>query len=184
MSSNSNSGIKILVAGSSRFQQEGFVDAVLTSFNRVIQVDSIICGQQQGTDKMVRRWADINKVRCVDFDLPNHDQLELSFFEPSRKVPQELLMHDPVFVTGIRRIQSLAPSMILSLPNPEGQLGATARCLESMGKMLQLTTFNGYELYQKMMKNPIINNNPVILNQRTRFSTTVTQPTPARAPRM
>lgn len=154
MSENkSKKGIKLLVVGSTRFQKIGFTHAVLDMFERVLNFESIYCGHTPGTDQFVRSWAKEKKISCLDFSIPNHDQMEINFFDPQRKIPESLLLNDPLFQTGYKKIQSIAPHAVLLLPNQAGELGATADCVARMAHLLNICPYNGKVLLDKMLQN-------------------------------
>lgn len=154
MSENkSKKGIKLLVVGSARFQKVGFTHAVLDMFERVLNFESIYCGNTTGTDQFVRAWAKEKKVSCLDFSIPEHDQLEINFFDPQRKIPESLLRNDPIFQAGYKKIQSIAPHAVLLMPNQAGELGATADCIARMANLLNICPYNGKILLDKMLHN-------------------------------
>lgn len=150
MSENNSNGMRILVAGSRRFNQPSFVHEVLSTFNRSFNIGSVVTGPFSGTDEITRVWSKENGIKCEQMQIPEHERMELSFFDARRSIPKSLLTTDPLFSRGYQKMRDSGANVLLVIPTPDGVLGPTCACLERMAGIINMPVFNGATLLRSL----------------------------------
>lgn len=140
-----NDGIRVLVCGSSRFQDKGFVFGLLNGFASHFDISAIISGPFSGADQIAKEWAKENGVPYELVSIPSGDRMELAFFDETRNIPDLVVRNDPMFRKGYERIRDSAANALLIIPTPEGRLGPTSACLKRMADMVDIECIDGAE---------------------------------------
>jgi hypothetical protein len=141
--------LRIIVCGSSQFQDADFAFRLFDSVQRMLEhgslrVGTVISGEFDGIDKLARRWAETNGVRHETMQWTMADEVSHSFFD--REMPEQVLMRHPAFKQCAQAIQRAQVDAMALFPSADGRLGCTARNLRLVAGALELDTFSADEI--------------------------------------
>jgi hypothetical protein len=137
-------GLRVLVCGSTNFEDRRFVFGMLQGFAASFDISAVMSGPFSGSDSITREWCSENGVRYEPVNIAQGDRLDLAFFD-DRKIPQAIMENDPVMRKGFEKLRDSGASVMLLIPRPDGQLGATCSCLRRMAEMVEIPVINGAE---------------------------------------
>ena len=141
---STNDGMRVLVCGSSNFEDRRFVFGMLQGFAASMDISAVLSGPFAGTDDIAREWCAESGVRYEPVSIAQSDRLDLDFFD-DRPIPAALMHNDPVMRKGFEKLRDSAASVLLLIPRPDGQLGPTCACLRRMAEMVDIPVINGSE---------------------------------------
>ena len=138
-----NDGIRVLVVGSHRFQDQSFVNSMLNGFANHFDISAILSGPFSGTDTYAREWAKEHGIAFEPVNISPNERMELKFFDAEREIPELVLRNDPMFQRGYEKIRDSGATVVLAIPNPEGDLGPTCACLKRMASVIGIECIDG-----------------------------------------
>jgi hypothetical protein len=141
--STHNDGIRVLVCGSHRFEDRHFVFGMLNGFASNFDISAIISGPFSGADQIAKEWAKERGVPYESLNLPESDRMQLNYFGPERPLPLLVMKNDPVYRKGYERLRDSGATVLLAIPNPEGELGPTSATLKRMAEMIDIPCVDG-----------------------------------------
>lgn len=147
--SNKN-GLKILICGSSNFDDSTFVCGLLDKLQEKVgheNMGSIISGPFSGTSKFAREWAKDNKVQYISHNFFNDTTYEL-FDE--KAIPEFVINSDPIFLKEKDNLMSYGVNMVIPFPNRTGKYGVTTSNILRLSQSMGLKVLPGEEAYQKI----------------------------------
>lgn len=160
--SHENDGIRVLVCGSSRFEDKGFVFGLLNGFAAQFDISAIISGPFSGADQIAKEWAKENGIPYEPISIPSADRMELAFFDETRQIPDLVVRNDPMFRKGYERLRDSAANALLVIPTPDGKLGPTSACLKRMADMVNIECIDGAEAMQAISRRMLAANQPCV----------------------
>jgi hypothetical protein len=156
--SHENDGLRVLVCGSSRFQDKGFVFGLLNGFANHFDIAAILSGPFSGADQIAKEWAKEKGIPYEPINIGAADRMELAFFDDHRQIPELLVRNDPMFRKGYERLRDSAANALLVIPTPEGKLGPTSACLKRMADMVNIECIDGAEAMQAISQHMVAAN--------------------------
>lgn len=144
---SSRDGLRLLVCGSRRFEDQRFVWSMLDTLDSELRLGCLITGSFSGADSHARSWAETHQARLETFTPPDSSLLASAFFEADRAIPDRLIASDPRFRKARESLQRLAPQALLTIPDPDGHLGPASSMLARAAASLGLPVINGAEAF-------------------------------------
>lgn len=141
--STDNDGIRVLVCGSHRFEDRHFVFGMLNGFASHFDISAVISGPFSGADQIAKEWAKERGIPYEPLNLPESDRMQLNYFGPERPLPLLVMKNDPVYRKGYERLRDSGATVVLAIPNPEGELGPTSATLKRMAEMIDIPCIDG-----------------------------------------
>lgn len=129
----------VLVAGSERFEDRGFVIGLLDQLQvsliekHGIRIGKVISGNFTGASLFARQWAEENDIKYESKDFFPKDSLN-SFYN-TEKLPEAVLLHHPAFKKAMDELIQSGTNILMAFPNPENQLGITTTNLVQLAEM-------------------------------------------------
>lgn len=148
--STPSDGLRVLVCGSGQFNNYRFVYGMLNGFRDQFDLSAILSGPFSGPDEFARQWCSENNVPYERVQIAGAERLNLAYFDESRELPPAVVARDPMFRKGFEKLRDSAANVVLLIPRPDGQLGATCACLKRMAKMVNIPCIDGSEAVQKV----------------------------------
>lgn len=145
-------GIRVLVCGSSRWEDRQFVHSMLAGFASQFDISAILSGPFSGADEIAKNWAKERGIPYEPVNIGDSERMQLSFFDETRDLPELLVRNDSMFRKGYEKLRDSAPTAVLFIPNPDGQLGPTCACLRRMADMVDIPCINGAEALQAVAR--------------------------------
>ena len=142
-STTENDGIRVLVVGSNRFQDHRFVHSMLNGFANHFEISAILSGPFSGTDQFAREWAKERGIAFEPVNISPNERMELNFFDSDREIPELVLKNDSMFQKGYEKLRDSGATVVLAIPNPDGDLGPTCACLKRMASVIGIECIDG-----------------------------------------
>lgn len=133
-----NDGLRVLVCGSQRCIDKGFVFSLLNGFAAGFDISAVLSGPFSGADEIAREWAKERGIAYEPVHIADSDRMQLTYFDESRALPEGVLKHDSMYRNGFARLRDSGASVVLIIPNPEGVLGPTSACLMRMSAVIEI----------------------------------------------
>jgi hypothetical protein len=142
---DSQDGLRVLVCGSQRFEDKSFVFGLLNGFDQHFHISAVISGPFSGADEIAKEWAKEHGIPYERINIADTERMKLAYFDSGRDIPPLALKSDPMYRKGFEKLRDSAASVVLAIPNPEGELGATCACLKRMASMINIECIDGSE---------------------------------------
>lgn len=152
--------MNLLIAGSSKFEDEKFVHGTLDAFffNLKGQIDTIYTSRFSGACEFARTWvSSINDkipknehIVVQDFTFDMHLQKENSTFYEQASIPDFILSH-PFFQKGKEDLIKNKINAVLVFPNKENLLGASTTNIMKFAHLANISCLDCSDLYSKIL---------------------------------
>ena len=129
----------VLVAGSERFTDRGFVIGMLDQLylalieNYNMPIGKVISGNFTGASLFAKEWAEENKIKYESKDFFPKDSLN-SFYD-NEKLPESVLLNHPAFKKAKDELINSGTNILMAFPNPENELGITTTNLIQLAEI-------------------------------------------------
>lgn len=158
MSENSK-GYKIVVVGSSNFDDKAFVVGFLDQLKNIWdlsgeKIETLYSGNFSGVAKFAREWAQMQGVNYVEHHF-FADEKDNPMFEQI-DIPDFVVKNDDFFQKGKNFFLEQGIGMLVLMPNSEGELGVSTTNILRMANAAGMSVenrgvLNGQDLYKQIL---------------------------------
>lgn len=154
---SNNKQLNVLIIGSSNFEDKGFVFGVLDTFNSQfsnlfngVKVGNVYSSGYTKISDFAKEWAGENKANFVlhNFYAEGRDNPLFENFD----LPEVVLKNDPFFTKGKDFLMEKNISMVITLPNMQGELGPRTHHISNMAKLAGILVMPANELYKQILE--------------------------------
>ncbi len=156
MDTNKKRAHKIVVVGSSKFTDRGFVFGFLDQMQEMLKspgfespIETVYSSNFSGVSMYAKEWCQFNKVQFKEHHFFSTEKTN-PFFE-QEEIPQVVLQNDPYYQNGKDFFMAEHINMLVLMPNPNGELGAQTLNIERMAKAASIDILNAQDLYKNVL---------------------------------
>lgn len=146
-----NETLKVVVAGSAKFDDRAFVFGVLDAFCKNSNVDlEIFSGDFTGVSQFAKEWAFLKSMKYETHHFFSQEHTN-PFFEDV-DLPKEIISADKYYENGKNFLLEKGIKVLITMPNKEGQIGVQTANIKRMAESAGIAVLDASELYELIIK--------------------------------
>lgn len=146
---------RIIIVGSSSFEDRACLFGILDQLRNVWEmagmgdIERVYSGSFSGAAEFAKEWAKLNAIEYHEHDF-FHTEKNNPLFD-TIDVPDFVLKEDPFYQKGSDFLMSEQISMMITIPDMNGEVGVETKNLMRMASLIKLDVLEGHLFYQQVL---------------------------------